>query len=95
MRQLSQEAAEQVKVHGAENDLVERIRLCAEFAPIHAQLDALLDPKTFVGRAPQQVSRVVVSVGGCKQGSCVLPKARRSYRRVILFSSQVEVMVFS
>ena len=25
------------------------------FAPIHAKLDALLDPSTFIGRAPEQV----------------------------------------
>lgn len=52
---LSHEAAFVVKMEGGDNDLIERIRKCAYFAPIHAQLDSLLDPTTFVGRAPQQV----------------------------------------
>lgn len=45
-----------MKLRGEENDLVDRIRKSAYFAPIHNQLDSLLDPHTFVGRAPQQVS---------------------------------------
>lgn len=46
----------QVKQEGKENDLVERIRQSDYFAPIHEDLDKLLDPSTFIGRAPQQVS---------------------------------------
>lgn len=56
IRVLSQQAAETVKMKGEDNDLVERIRNSAYFAPIHNQLDSLLDPSTFIGRAPQQVS---------------------------------------
>ena len=52
---LSQQAGNRVKQEGGDNDLVERIRQCGYFAPIHAQLDAMLDPFTFVGRAPKQV----------------------------------------
>lgn len=52
---LSQEAGAQVKQHGLDNDLVDRIRKDPYFKPILSQLDALLDPSTFVGRAPQQV----------------------------------------
>ena len=44
-----------VKLEGKPNDLVERIRSSEYFQPIHAELDALLDPITFIGRAPQQV----------------------------------------
>lgn len=55
IRVLSHQAASKVKMEGKENDLIERIRGCAYFAPVHAQLDSLLDAKTFVGRAPQQV----------------------------------------
>jgi adenylosuccinate lyase len=55
IRVLSREAASEVKDHGRRNDLVDRIRADPFFAPIHPQLDALLDPDTFVGRAPQQV----------------------------------------
>lgn len=56
IRVLSQEAGAQVKQHGLDNDLVERIRNSPYFAPILPQLDTLLDPTTFVGRAPDQVT---------------------------------------
>ncbi|XP_042073938.1 adenylosuccinate lyase-like [Haplochromis burtoni] len=52
---LSQEAAAVVKQEGGDNDLLARIQRDPYFAPILGQLDALLDPKTFIGRAPQQV----------------------------------------
>lgn len=55
IRVLSHEAGAQVKQHGKDNDLVERIRSDKYFQPILGQLDALLDPSTFVGRAPDQV----------------------------------------
>ncbi|KAJ8681738.1 hypothetical protein QAD02_017530 [Eretmocerus hayati] len=55
IRVLSQEAGAQVKQHGKDNDLVERIRRDKYFEPIIPQLDALLDPSTFIGRAPDQV----------------------------------------
>lgn len=55
IRVLSHQAADQVKRLGLPNDLIERIRKDAFFAPIHAELDSLLDPKTFIGRAPNQV----------------------------------------
>ncbi|KAG6853423.1 hypothetical protein C0991_004536 [Blastosporella zonata] len=55
IRVLSHEAAHQVKNLGLENDLIERIRLDPYFDPIKGQLDALLDPASFVGRAPEQV----------------------------------------
>ena len=38
-----------------ENDLIDRVRKDAFFAPIVPQLDELLDPTTFIGRAPEQV----------------------------------------
>lgn len=55
IRVLSHEAGAQVKQHGLDNDLVERIRKDPYFQPILNQLDDLLDPSTFVGRAPEQV----------------------------------------
>ena len=54
---LSHEAAYQVKQLGLDNDLIARVRADPYFNPIVAQLDALLDPATFIGRAPQQVDR--------------------------------------
>ena len=55
IRAHSQKAADRVKLEGASNDLVERIRADEFFAPVHAELDDLLEPAGFVGRAPQQV----------------------------------------
>ena len=54
---LSHEAAHQVKQLGEENDLIERVRKDAYFDPIKDELDALLDPRSFIGRAPQQVDK--------------------------------------
>ncbi|CAG8629531.1 4242_t:CDS:2, partial [Ambispora leptoticha] len=57
IRVLSHQAARQVKEEGGENDLIERIKKNEYFKPIWEELDNLLDPKTFIGRAPQQVDR--------------------------------------
>jgi adenylosuccinate lyase len=56
IRVHSQAAADQVKRHGKPNDLLDRIRADAAYAPVHHQLDTLLDPSRFVGRAPAQVA---------------------------------------
>ena len=55
IRVLSQEAAAVVKQEGGDNNLLARVQRDPYFAPILEQLDALLDPKTFIGCAPQQV----------------------------------------
>ncbi|KAG5350130.1 Phosphoribosylglycinamide formyltransferase [Termitomyces sp. Mn162] len=55
IRVLSHEAAHQVKNLGLENDLIDRIRANPYFDPIKGHLDALLDPASFIGRAPEQV----------------------------------------
>ncbi|XP_076172827.1 adenylosuccinate lyase isoform X2 [Ptiloglossa arizonensis] len=60
IRVLSHEAGAQVKQHGRDNDLVERIKNDRYFAPILDQLDEILDPSTFVGRAPEQVVEFLV-----------------------------------
>lgn len=52
---LSHEAGHQVKQLGLENDLIERIRADPYFNPIKDELDSLLDPASFIGRAPEQV----------------------------------------
>lgn len=57
IRVLSHEAASVVKNQGRDNDLIERIRADTFFAPIVPELDAMLDPKTFVGMAPRQVEK--------------------------------------
>jgi len=55
IRILSHEASSQVKQHGKKNDLIERIKFDSYFNPIINQLDLLMDPKSFTGRAAQQV----------------------------------------
>ncbi|KAJ6504694.1 L-Aspartase-like protein [Mycena vitilis] len=55
IRVLSHQAAHQVKHLGLENDLIERIRGDAYFDPIKVELDDLLKPESFIGRAPEQV----------------------------------------
>ena len=55
IRQHSMEAVRRIKQEGAPNDLLERIAADPAFAPIHDQLDQLVNPATFVGRATEQV----------------------------------------
>ena len=62
IRENSMEAARRVKVEGADNDLLDRLRSAEAFAPIRDEFDSLLDPKTFVGRAPQQVADFLAEV---------------------------------
>jgi adenylosuccinate lyase len=57
IRVLSHEAGAVVKQQGGENDLIERVRKNPYFKPIWDDLDSLMDPSTFIGRAPQQVDR--------------------------------------
>ncbi|TFY65324.1 hypothetical protein EVJ58_g2051 [Rhodofomes roseus] len=57
IRVLSHEAAHQVKSEGLENDLIDRVRRDPYFDPITGQLDELLDPRSFIGRAPEQVDK--------------------------------------
>jgi adenylosuccinate lyase len=53
IRRHSRDAAEQVKAHGRANDLLDRLKNDEAFAGV--DVDALADPSSFVGRAPQQV----------------------------------------
>ena len=52
---LSHEAGHQVKHLGLANDLIERIRADPYFNPIKDDLESLLEPSSFIGRAPEQV----------------------------------------
>jgi len=56
IRVLSHQAGDVVKVQGRDNDLIQRIKDSQYFSPIHDKLDSLMDPKTFIGRAPEQVT---------------------------------------
>lgn len=56
---LSQEAGYRVKELGLENDLIGRVRADPYFEPIKEDLDKLLDPETFIGRAREQVDKFI------------------------------------
>jgi len=57
IRQHSLAAAAEVKQHGRRNDLLQRVRKDSFFAPIHNELERLLEPSSFVGRSPAQVKQ--------------------------------------
>jgi adenylosuccinate lyase len=57
IRQHSQAAALQVKRFGKENDLLDRLKADPDFKGIN--LRAVLDPKAYIGRAPQQVDEFI------------------------------------
>ncbi|KAG8900842.1 adenylosuccinase ade13 [Tulasnella sp. 403] len=59
IRVLSHQASAVVKQEGRPNDLIARVKATEYFKPIHDQLDSLLDPSTFVGRAPEQVDEFI------------------------------------
>lgn len=59
IRVLSQEAAAVVKNEGGHNNLIEQIKQTPFFEPIIGELDQLLDPSSFIGRAPQQVDKFI------------------------------------
>jgi adenylosuccinate lyase len=60
IRRHSQAAASTVKEQGGQNDLLERLRRDEAFAAV--DLDAALDPRQFVGRAPEQVDEFIEQV---------------------------------
>ena len=57
IRQHSVKAAEQVKLLGKENDLLSRILADEAFGLSEAELDSLLDPKSFTGMAERQCEK--------------------------------------
>ena len=60
VRRHSMDAATNVKQHGGDNDLIERLRGDAAFKDV--DLDASLDPARFTGRAAVQTERFVTNV---------------------------------
>jgi adenylosuccinate lyase len=48
-----------VKGEGKPNDLLDRIRSDGAFAAVHDKLDDMMDPRKFVGRAPEQVDEFI------------------------------------
>jgi len=57
IRQHSQAAAAQVKQLGLANDLIERLKADSVFAKVNFK--AVLNPKDYLGRAPQQVDEFI------------------------------------
>jgi adenylosuccinate lyase len=55
IRVLSQIAADNVKLKGKENNLIELIKREEYFAPVFERLDEMLDARRFIGRSVQQV----------------------------------------
>ncbi|KAJ8945735.1 hypothetical protein NQ314_009098 [Rhamnusium bicolor] len=56
IRVLSHEAGAQVKQFGKDNDFLDRVRADPYFTPIINDLDGLLNPSTYIGRAAEQVT---------------------------------------
>ena len=59
IRTHSMAAGFEVKDKGAANDLLDRIKADPLFASVKDQIDGLVDPNQFVGRAPQQVEEFI------------------------------------
>lgn len=59
IRTHSHAAAEQVKMNGKANDLVERMKGDEAFAGV--DIDSLIRPEDFVGRSPQQVDEFIAA----------------------------------
>ncbi len=61
IRRHSLDAARRMKEDGTELDLLDRLAGDPSFHMTRAELDALMDPRRFVGRAPEQVDRFLES----------------------------------
>ena len=59
IRVLSMEAGATVKIEGKPNDLMERIVADGSFGITEADIEAILDPTLYIGRAPQQVEEYI------------------------------------
>lgn len=59
IRVHSMAAAAAVKLEGLENDLLERIAADPAFNLTAADIDALMEPALYVGRAPEQVTEFI------------------------------------
>lgn len=56
IRTLSHEATRRIKMEGKPNDLIDRIKAHPYFEKIRNDMDDILDPKTYIGCAPEQVT---------------------------------------
>jgi len=82
IRVHSHAAAEQVKKFGKSNDLIERLKADSAFAKV--DLKAVLNPKSYTGRASQQVDEFIKDV---------VSTIRRKYRMQINKKQKTELNV--
>ena len=80
IRRHSQEAARRVKQDGYSNDLLDRLQSDEAFAGV--DISAVVNPKEFVGRAPQQVDEFLTGV---------VEPIRQRYRGGAALSADVNV----
>ena len=62
IRKYSLEAAKRVKEEGLENDLISRICADPSFGLDRSELESVLDPALFTGRAPEQVEEFISGI---------------------------------
>ena len=62
IRQHSMEASRVVKENGLPNDLIKRIADDPDFKAAESELEALLEPENYIGRAPMQVVEFLEAV---------------------------------
>jgi len=80
IRAHSMAAAEQVKQHGRPNDLIDRLKNDEAFAAV--DIDAVLNPRDFIGRSPQQVDEFLAAD---------VEPIRRRYAEVLGQGSELKV----
>ena len=61
IRQHSMAAGKRVKEEGLDNDLIDRIAADPMFGLTKEEIVAELDPKAYIGRAPQQVEDFIAN----------------------------------
>lgn len=59
IRELSMESSRRVKIEGKSNDLLERIIASDKFNLTKEEILDIVDPKNFIGRAPEQVTEFI------------------------------------
>ena len=61
LRRLAQDAGTRIKLEGAENDLIDRIKNSPLFKLSEQELKHLLEPELYIGRAPEQVDEFIAA----------------------------------
>jgi adenylosuccinate lyase len=61
IRRHSMAAVRRIKDEGADNDLIDRFKADPAFAAVADRFDTILEPRAFVGRAPEQVDEFLAA----------------------------------